>query len=243
MDQKPILSVENLQKLYGDCAVINDLNFSLYPGEVVGLLGPNGAGKTTLFHILLGFLKQTQGDIFLHNEEISHLATHKRTLLGIGYLPQESSIFQSLTVKENILCVLETFPFSKKERMEKLHNVLEQMHITTLKDKKGKYLSGGEKRRVEIARLLVCTPNILLLDEPFANIDPITIAEVKNIIQMLSKKGITIFITDHNAREICTCCSRCYILANGNIIAEGPTDTILENPDARAKYFGKAFSL
>lgn len=243
MDSKPILTVKNLKASYKDHTVLKDINFSIFPGEVVGLLGPNGSGKTTLFHTLLGFLKQDFGHIFLQEQEISFLSTYARTSLGMGYLPQESSVFQTLTVEDNVLCVLETEPLSKKERLVKLEEILQKMRLHTLRKKKAQILSGGEKRRVEIARLLVRKPKILLLDEPFANIDPITIDEIKKLIYTLKNHHISVLITDHNAREICKTADRTCILADSTIVAEGLTEDILEDEKARLCYFGKSFSL
>lgn len=210
-------------------------------GEIVGLLGHNGAGKSTAFAIIIGLLSQDSGKIFFKEEEISHLPVHKRAKCGIGLLAQEPSVFQSLSVEENILCVLESMNLTKEEMSSRLKKALDEMNITSLALKKGHMLSGGEKRRVEIARALVTKPQLLLLDEPFANIDPITISEVKQLIHMLKNRGISILVTDHNAHEIFSTVDRSYIISKGEILASGTSIELINNPVVRASYLGESF--
>lgn len=241
--KEPILEVRNIAKKISGKPILQGLSFSLHEGEIVGLLGHNGAGKTTAFYSTIGLVRPDEGEIFFQGENITKMPMYKRALLGIGYLSQEPSLFRSLTVEENILCVLETLKKTKEEKKLLLEQALEELHISHLAKKKTQVLSGGEKRRVEIARALVRSPKVLLLDEPFANIDPITIQDVKNLAQMLRSKGIAIFITDHNAREIFTLVDRSYLMASGQIIAAGGVSALLENPRVQELYLGKNFSL
>lgn len=243
MHQEPILEARHLGKSFGNKMVLEDVSFSLFKGEIVGLLGANGAGKTTLFTIILGFTKPDKGEIFLRGEEVTNAPTDKRALLGMNYLAQEPSIFRSLSVEENILCIAERLDIPKERQKELVEHYLSEMHLQEIKKKKAALLSGGEKRRVEIARALVTNPSLLLLDEPFANIDPKTIFDVKEMIKMLSKKGITILITDHNAREICTLVHRSYLLSKGRVVAEGTSEDLLASKEAKASYFGESFSI
>lgn len=241
MHEEPILRVEALKKSYKKFPILNDFAIEVRKGEIVGLLGHNGAGKSTAFAIIIGLLSQDSGQIFFKGEEISHLPVHKRAKCGIGLLAQEPSVFQSLSVKENILCVLESMNISKEEMFSRLEKALDEMNITQLASKKGYMLSGGEKRRVEIARALVTNPQLLLLDEPFANIDPITISEVKNLIHMLKNRGISILVTDHNAREIFSTVDRSYIISKGQILASGTSDELINNQTVRTSYLGESF--
>lgn len=238
-----MLQVKNLKKVYGSKTVINDLSFEVGCGEVVGLLGPNGAGKTTAFYMTIGLISPDDGHVFFNGEEITDLPIHKRALLGMGYLAQEPSVFRNLTVEQNILCILETLPLSKVQRKERLEELLQELRLEKLAKKKASSLSGGERRRLEITRALVTQPTLLLLDEPFANIDPIAVAEVKKMIGLLKNKGISILITDHNAREIFTIVDRSYLIREGTILVCGAVKEILQNKEARLSYFGEDFKI
>lgn len=239
----PLLSVENLVKVYQNRPVVNGLSFSLGEGEVVGLLGANGAGKTTAFYMTIGLIRPTQGNVFFKGKNVTDLPIHERARLGMGYLAQEPSVFRHLSVEDNILCILETLPLSKKERKEKLDCLLEELHLTKLAKKLASTLSGGERRRLEITRALITEPSLLLLDEPFANIDPLAIHDVKNLIRHLQKKKISVLITDHNAREIFSIVDRSYLVQEGKVLLSGTVDALLKNKEARASYFGDDFRL
>lgn len=241
--RQPILQTKNLQKTYGGRSVVDGLSFEIRPGEAVGLLGPNGAGKTTAFYMTVGLIRPDGGQVFINGKDATHLAVHARSHLGMGYLAQEPSVFRSLTVEQNILCILETLPLSKKERQEKLSHLLGELHLERVAKKKAGHLSGGERRRLEITRALVTNPSILLLDEPFANIDPIAVADVKKMIRLLKSKGIGILITDHNAREIFSIVDRSYLVRSGRLLAEGSVHELLQNKEARLSYFGEDFQI
>lgn len=235
------LKVTDLQKSYGGRKVVNQLSFEVKEGEIVGLLGPNGAGKTTAFYISIGMIRPDQGHVFFSEEEVTDLPMHERAKRGMGFLAQEPSIFPMLTVEENILVVLERFaPQKKRERLEEL---LEELHLTPLAKKRAQTLSGGERRRLEITRSLVTSPSFLLLDEPFANIDPKSIEDVKTLVRLLSKKNISILITDHNAREIFSVVDRSYIVQDGKVLLEGTVEELVDHPVARLHYLGADFSL
>ena len=238
-----LLEIRNLEKTLGGKSIVNGLSFTVNPGEVVGLLGPNGAGKTTAFYMTIGLVSPDQGEVFFKGERITHLPIHKRAKMGLGYLAQEPSIFRSLSVEDNILCILETLPLSKETRQQRLHTLLTELHLEHLKKKKAMTLSGGERRRLEITRALVTEPSLLLLDEPFANIDPIAVSDVKNLILHLKKKGISVLITDHNAREIFSIVDRSYLIQDGKVLLTGTVDELLSNPQARSSYFGENFKL
>ena len=238
-----ILEIKNLEKQYGSKKVVCGLDISIEKGEIVGLLGPNGAGKTTSFYMTMGLVKHDRGTIHFKEQDISNFPVHKRAQLGMGYLSQEPSVFQDLTVKENILLILENQNLSKDQQEERLGALLQELNLSHLKDQKAATLSGGERRRLEITRSLVNNPDILLLDKPFANIDPITIQELKKLIIQLTKKGITILITDHNAREIFSICNRIYLIQEGRVSFCGTAKELLENQEARATYLGDEFSL
>ncbi len=239
----PLLSVENLVKVYQNRAVVSGLSFSLGQGEVVGLLGPNGAGKTTAFYMTIGLICPNQGNVFFKGQNITKLKVHERAKMGMGYLAQEPSVFRHLTVEENILCILETLPLSSTERKRKLTTLLEELHLSKLAKKQASTLSGGERRRLEITRALITEPSLLLLDEPFANIDPLAVQDVKNLIRHLQKKGISVLITDHNAREIFSIVDRSYLIQDGKVLLSGTVDALLKNKEARASYFGDDFRL
>jgi lipopolysaccharide export system ATP-binding protein len=243
MEKETLLEVIQISKSYDSKSVLNDLSFSIGSGEIVGLLGHNGAGKTTAFYITMGLIRPDQGNILFQGINITQLPIHKRALLGIGYLSQEPSIFRSLTVEENLLSILETLDLTQAEKQERLAGLLDEMNLTHLAKKKGQLLSGGEKRRTEIARTLIRNPRLILLDEPFANIDPKTISDLKKMILQLKNKGISILITDHNAREIFSLADRSYLLASGHILASGATQDLLNNQDVRHTYLGHDFAL
>jgi len=238
------LIVEQLQKSYGNRTVVADLSLKVASGEIVGLLGPNGAGKTTAFYMIAGLIYPDHGKISFKEHDITHLPIHVRATRGLSYLPQEPSIFRKLSVKENILAILELQShLSYTERQNRLDQLLSQFRIEHLADTLGIHLSGGERRRVEIARALVLQPAILLLDEPFAGIDPISINDIKKVIEQLSELGIGILITDHNVRETLKLCERAYIVNNGKIICEGDRHVILANPEVKSVYLGHEFDI
>jgi lipopolysaccharide export system ATP-binding protein len=237
-----VLTANHLCKTYGKRSVVRDVSFSVSQGEVVGILGPNGAGKTTCFYMTIGLVKQDGGQIMIDNEDISELAMHGRARKGLGYLPQEPSIFRKLNVSDNILAILETRrDLTPTQRLEKLDSLLNEFHINHLAESVGMSLSGGERRRVEIARALATNPKFILLDEPFAGVDPISVNDIKDIIRHLSDKGIGVLITDHNVRETLDICARAYIVGEGHIIAEGTTEHILSDQKVRQTYLGDNF--
>ena len=224
--------------------VVKDVSLILHGGEIIGLLGPNGAGKTTSFHMIVGLIPCDGGTIYINEQEISDMAMDKRSHLGLGYLPQESSVFRRLTVAENILAILQTRPhLNEAQQQKRLENLMREFHISHLHDNLGASLSGGEQRRVEIARALASEPRFLLLDEPFAGIDPISINDIQRITRYLCQHGIGILITDHNVRETLGSCDRAYIVNDGRIIAEGTPDQILQNKHVREVYLGDKFNL
>jgi len=238
------LEVQDLVKSYGGRRVVNGLSFHVDPGEIVGLLGPNGAGKTTAFYITVGLIRTDKGRVFFNQQEITHAPMHKRARMGMSYLAQEPSVFRSLTVEENILCILENLNLSKQAKKRRLEELLSELHLEHLAKKKAQALSGGERRRLEITRSLITNPTFLLLDEPFANIDPISVHELKQMIEHLVKtKQISILITDHNAREIFSVVNRSYIIRDGNVLLSGPVESLINNPEARRHYLGDEFKL
>lgn len=239
----PILQVEGLVKQYGGKEVVAGLSFEVSSGEVVGLLGPNGAGKTTAFYMTIGLIHADQGKVLFKGADVTSFAMHDRALMGMGYLAQEPSVFRQLTVRENILAILETLPLSKKEKLSKLEELLHELHLEHLAQKIAYTLSGGERRRLEITRALVTNPKLLLLDEPFANIDPIAIADVKQLIQILVKKGIGVLITDHNAREIFSIVDRSYLVFEGKARFSGTVEELISNEEVRKNYLGSEFTL
>lgn len=224
--------------------VVDDVNIEINSGEIVGLLGPNGAGKTTAFYMIVGLINNDRGKILFDNHNITNLPMHKRARLGIGYLPQEPSVFRKLTVKENILAILELQKkLTKPQRIEKLEQLLDEFNISKIRDNVALSLSGGERRRVEIARALANEPKFILLDEPFAGIDPISVVDIKQIIKHLQKRGIGILITDHNVRETLDICNRAYIVHNGKIIYAGTPKKILQHDEVKKVYLGDEFEL
>lgn len=236
-----LLEVKNLVKRFNGKPVVNGLSFNVQPGEVVGLLGPNGAGKTTAFYMTIGLIHPDEGEVYFKGQNITSFPIHKRAKLGFGYLAQEPSIFRSLSVEDNILCILETLPIpNRKERLDAL---LHELHLEHLRKKTASSLSGGERRRLEITRALVTQPSLLLLDEPFANIDPLAVADVKHLIHLLKEKGISVLITDHNAREIFSIVDRSYLVQEGKVLLSGPTEALINDPQARKTYLGEDFRL
>lgn len=244
MNEKNILKVEKLRKSYHGREVVRNFSLQIKTGEIAGLLGPNGAGKTTSFYMIVGLVRCDQGKVFLNDLELTHLPMHSRARLGIGYLPQEASIFRKLTVAENILAILELrSELSPDQRKEKLDTLMQEFHITHLRDAIGISLSGGERRRVEIARSLALEPKFMLLDEPFAGIDPISVVDIKRLISHLVERGIGVLITDHNVRETLDICDRAYIVNQGEVLCEGPPQEILANKKVREVYLGHEFDL
>lgn len=239
----PLLSIENLQKSYSGKTVVDGLSFTVNKGEVVGLLGPNGAGKTTAFYMTIGLIRPDSGAVFFNKKNVTSLPVHERSKMGMGYLAQEPSVFRQLSVEDNIRCILETLPLSKKEQDLRLKELLQELAIEHLSKKKACTLSGGERRRVEITRALVTSPSLLLLDEPFANIDPIAVGDVKKMISHLKNKGISVLITDHNAREIFSIADRSYLVGEGKVIISGTVQALLQNHEARKAYFGEDFRM
>jgi lipopolysaccharide export system ATP-binding protein len=238
------LTAENLAKSYKDRQVVKDVSLTVKTGQIVGLLGPNGAGKTTTFYMVVGLVKSDKGRILIDDDDLTDDPMHLRARKGIGYLPQEASIFRKLTVYDNIMAVLQTRKaLSTNQRIEQLEHLLEEFHITHIRDSLGMSLSGGERRRVEIARALAANPKFILLDEPFAGVDPISVIDIKKIIQQLKSRGLGVLITDHNVRETLDVCERAYIVSQGNLIAEGTPDEVLSNQQVRAVYLGEQFKL
>ncbi|HQU14945.1 MAG: LPS export ABC transporter ATP-binding protein [Chromatiales bacterium 21-64-14] len=238
------LVAENLIKRYHSRTVVNGVSVQVGSGEVVGLLGPNGAGKTTSFYMVVGLVPCNGGRICLDDQDITHLPMHRRARLGVGYLPQEASIFRKLTVGENILAILETRRgLRRTEREQRLQDLLEELHVGHLRDQLGISLSGGERRRVEIARALAAEPRFMLLDEPFAGVDPLSVLDIQRIIGHLQERGIGVLVTDHNVRETLGICGRAYIISEGQVIAEGTPADILENQQVREVYLGHHFRL
>ena len=241
--EPPLLKIEHLQKSYSGKPVVNGLDFEVNKGEVVGLLGPNGAGKTTAFYMTIGLIKPDKGKVFFKGQDVTFLPIHERSRMGMGYLAQEPSVFRNLSVEDNILCVLETLPISKEEKTIRLQQRLKELALTRLAKKKACTLSGGERRRLEITRALVTEPSLLLLDEPFANIDPIAVQDVKQLIMLLKSKGISVLITDHNAREIFSIVDRSYLIGEGKVITSGTVNELLHHKEARRSYFGEDFKI
>lgn len=238
------LTANNIEKTYKARRVVDNVSFEVKSGEIVGLLGPNGAGKTTSFYMVLGLVSTEKGSIFLNSKDITGLPVHDRARLGISYLPQEPSVFRKLTVEQNILAILETRKdLNKTKRLNKLEELLSEFNINHVRKTIGASLSGGERRRVEIARCLAIEPSFVLLDEPFAGIDPISIIDIKEIIKHLSNRGIGVIITDHNVRETLDICDKAYILSAGSVICQGDAKTVVKDKKVREIYLGEDFSL
>ena len=237
------LEVKNIHKTYARREVVNDVSFTVKAGQIVGLIGPNGAGKTTCFYITCGLVRSNKGKVFLNNKSIGHMPMHKRANLGLGYLPQEPSIFRKLSVEDNIMAVLElNKSLPKKHRKHRLEELLSEFNVEHVRHIKGMTLSGGERRRVEIARALAMDPKFILLDEPFAGIDPISVGDIQEIIYQLRDQGIGILITDHNYREMLDTCNYSYVLHSGKIIAQGAKESILANDEVKKVYLGETIS-
>jgi len=244
LNQPQTLCIKHLAKNYSKRWVVKDVSFSMQSGQIVGLLGPNGAGKTTSFYMVDALLRMNKGEIHLNDLYMSDLAMHERARKGIGYLPQEASIFRKLTISENIMSILETRKdLNKEQRKQRLHELLADFKISHIKDSLGMSVSGGERRRAEIARALAADPKFMLLDEPFAGVDPISVGDIKDIIRTLKDRGIGVLITDHNVRETLAICERAYIVSEGAVIAEGSPDEILANETVRQVYLGDDFTV
>ncbi|MCG6974177.1 MAG: LPS export ABC transporter ATP-binding protein [Desulfobacterales bacterium] len=237
------LSLENLVKIYNGKQVVSAVNMEIKNGQVVGLLGPNGAGKTTTFYMTVGMIKPDQGHVFLDDEDITNFPMYLRARKGVGYLPQETSVFKKLTVKQNIMAILEMVSTSKSIREKQADMLLDELGIKHLKNQKAHFLSGGERRRLEITRALATNPSFILLDEPFAGIDPLAVIDIKNIIIHLKQRGIGILISDHNVRETLEVCDKAYILSDGKIIESGKPEQIVNSETARRIYLGDEFKL
>ncbi len=237
------IRTEGLVKTYGQRTVVNGVNIRIGAGEIVGLLGPNGAGKTTTFYMVVGLVPVSSGHVFINNQDATDLRMHRRARLGVGYLPQEASTFRKLTVEENVLAIVETLRVKSSDRAALVKHHLDELSLGHLAKQKAYTLSGGERRRLEIARALVTRPQFLLLDEPFAGVDPISVAEVQKIILELKKRGIGVLITDHNVRETLRIVDRGYIIRAGKVMTEGSGDFLIHDPQAREIYLGKDFNM
>ncbi len=237
------LRAEKLVKIYSKRIVVNEVSLQVDQGEIVGLLGPNGAGKTTTFYMITGMIHPNKGTIFLDGQDITNLPMYKRARMGIGYLSQEASIFRKLTVEENIMAILETMPLSRQERKERLKALLDELDISHLAKNKAYTLSGGERRRVEITRALVTSPKFILLDEPFAGIDPIAVEDIQNIVHGLVDKGIGVLITDHNVHETLSITDRAYLLYEGVVLKSGSSEFLANDKETRRLYLGEKFRL
>jgi lipopolysaccharide export system ATP-binding protein len=237
------LEVSNIAKTYGGKRVVDGLSFKINRGEIVGLLGPNGAGKTTAFYMTVGLIRVDEGNVIFNGVDVTHFPIHKRALMGMGYLAQEPSVFRHLTVEENLLTILQNQQITHAECKNRLEELLGELHLTTLAKKKAGTLSGGERRRLEITRALITNPSCLMLDEPFANIDPISVHELKQLILHLSNKNISILITDHNAREIFSIVHRSYLILDGKVMRSGTVDDLLDDEETRRCYLGHEFKI
>ena len=240
---KATLKANNISKTYSVREVVSDVSFYVNPGEVVGLLGPNGAGKTTSFYAVVGLVNPEVGKVFLGDEELTNLPMYMRARKGIGYLPQEASVFRALSVEDNITAILELRGLSKSVQKKKLEELLDEFRLTKVRKSMGAVLSGGERRRTEIARALACDPNFILLDEPFAGVDPIAVEDIQRIVVQLKKKGIGVLITDHNVQETLHITDRAYLLFEGKILKEGTAETLASDEQVRRVYLGSNFEL
>ncbi|HCE42281.1 MAG TPA: LPS export ABC transporter ATP-binding protein [Lentisphaeria bacterium] len=238
-----LIEAKNLFKAYRGRRVVNDVSMFVKTGEVVGLLGPNGAGKTTSFYMIMGLIKPDGGKISFRNEDVSHIPMFKRARMGMGYLAQDPSIFRKLTVRDNILAILETLDITRKERLKRLDELLNELELAHLADQKAMTLSGGERRRLEITRALVTNPSFIMLDEPFSGVDPLAVYDVQKIIGQLRNKGLGILITDHNVRETLACVDRAYLMCEGRIQCEGNSDYLVNDEKARELYLGPKFTM
>lgn len=243
INENMVLRTENLVKRYGKRTVANDVSINVKQGEIVGLLGPNGAGKTTTFYMTVGLVTPNEGKIFLNDQDITKYPVYKRAQSGIGYLAQEASVFRKLTVEDNIRAVLEMTKFSKAEQKKKLEELIDEFHLHHVRTNLGDHLSGGERRRTEIARCLAIEPKFIMLDEPFAGVDPIAVQDIQDIVWQLKEKNIGILITDHNVDETLSITDRAYLLFEGKILFQGTAEELAENPTVREKYLGRDFEL
>ncbi len=243
MEEPAVLKSRNLVKIYNKRRVVNEVSVEVKQGEIVGLLGPNGAGKTTTFYMITGMIRPNEGQIVLNDKDVTNLPMYRRAQLGVAYLPQEASIFRKLTVEENLLAIMEMIGVPKAERKPRTEAFLEELNITHIAKSRGYHLSGGERRRTEIARTLVTNPKFILLDEPFAGVDPIAVEDIQNIVHGLKKRGIGVLITDHNVHETLHITDRAYLLFEGKILKEGNAEFLSEDEEARKLYFGENFKL
>ena len=234
---------KNLIKILSRKEIVKNISLKVNKGEIVGLLGPNGAGKTTTFRLMVGLYKPDSGEVRLNDESISHLPLYIRARKGLGYLPQDSSVFRKLTVEENFKAILEFLPMEREEKIKKMDSTLEEMGLTKIKDRLSYFLSGGERRKVEIGRILLLSPHFLLLDEPFTGIDPLGIQDIQNILNSLKNRGIGILITDHNVKDTLKITDRAYLISNGEITCEGNPKELINNKKARTLYFGESFNI
>jgi len=237
------LRCQNLVKIYGKRKVVNNVSIEVFQDEIVGLLGPNGAGKTTTFYMTVGMIQPSDGQVLLNDSDITKMRMYQRARKGIGYLAQEASIFRKMTVEQNLMAIAETLPLSRSERHRKVETLLEDFTITHIRKSKAFNLSGGERRRTEIARCLVTDPKFILLDEPFAGIDPIAVADIQEIVKGLKERGIGVLITDHNVRETLAITDRAYLLYEGRILKSGSSEALAKDPEARKLYLGESFTL
>ena len=238
-----VLRSENLKKIYGKRTVVKDASVFVRQGEIVGLLGPNGAGKTTTFYMITGMVKPNAGKIFIDEKEITKVAMYRRARRGVSYLPQEASIFRKLSVEDNLLAIMQVIGIPRKERRDRCNKLLSELNITHIAKSKGYNLSGGERRRTEIARTLVTDPRFILLDEPFAGVDPIAVEDIQNIVYALKERGIGVLITDHNVHETLSITDRSYLLFEGKILKEGTSTFLADDPEAKKLYLGEKFRL
>jgi lipopolysaccharide export system ATP-binding protein len=237
------IAARGLVREYGRRAVVNDVDLDVRAGEIVGLLGPNGAGKTTSFYMIVGLIQATRGKVYINNRDVTQVPMYMRARMGIGYLPQEPSIFRRLSVEDNLMAVAETLPSSHAERREIVARGLEELSLTRLAKQRAYTLSGGERRRLEIARALVTRPKFLLMDEPFSGVDPISVQDVQNIVRDLKTRGIGVLITDHNVRETLSIVDRAYLMHNGKVLCQGTSEQLINDPDSRKFYLGESFKM
>ena len=242
-NERHFISTEGLVKRYGKRDVVRGVDLKVFAGEIVGLLGPNGAGKTTSFYIIVGLIPATAGNVFINGETITGLPMYRRARMGIGYLPQEASVFRKLSVRNNLTCIAESLPISRKQRKERVASLLNELGLEGVAKQPAYTLSGGERRRLEIARALLTEPRFLLMDEPFSGVDPISVAEVQKIVLALKDKGIGVLITDHNVRETLKIVDRAYLLHDGKVLAEGDSESLIKDANSRRFYLGEDFAL
>ena len=236
------LSLANIEKTIGSKKILSNISFSVENNEIVGLLGPNGAGKTTAFYIAAGLMFPNQGKVLIRNKDVTNEPMHARANLGLGYLPQESSLFPDLSIEKNLFGIVELLKLDKENKIQKVEKIVNEFDLAKILQVKGRMLSGGQRRKVEIARTLICEPEIILLDEPFAGIDPIAVEEIKELLVEITKKNISILITDHNVRETLSLCKKAIILSEGMVIAEGNEESLKQNAHVKKEYFGRMFS-